>query len=157
MPPEALTAAYAKNMSIGDPALTVWERGRQHGLVIYALAALLLAPVAALEGWLGGQLGLVTNLELIGLGVSAALAVRPGHFLAVAMVPPVLLAALMLVVAKTAPSLITDTAGSYTQTFINGFTSHTAAVALALAGTLAVLAIRMWVLSFSSSEPIHPE
>ena len=81
------------------------------------------------------------------LCLGLALAVRPGDFLVVGLLPPLLLIAAFALLAVTHPTAIARAGDSVVQTVISGLAAHSGALLVGYAVCLGVLAYRQRVLT----------
>lgn len=121
---------------------TLWEEGRHPGrLVVHAAAAVALVVVLA-HLMLADELTWVFDLAFVLVCVSAALAVRQRDFFVVGVMPPLLMAGTMLVLAVVARGAIADARDGVIQALVSGLAHHAGALALGYALALGVLALR---------------
>lgn len=121
---------------------TLWEEGRHPGrLVVHAAAAVALLVVVA-HLVLVGRLTWVFDVAFVLVCISAALAVRPRDFFVVGVMPPMLMAGTMLLLALVARSAIADVRDGVVQALVSGLAHHAGALGLGYALALGVLALR---------------
>ncbi len=121
---------------------TLWEEGRHPGrLVVHAAAAAALLVVLA-RLVLADELTWVFDVAFVLLCVSAALAVRPRDFFVVGVMPPLLMAGTMLLLAVVARSAIADPRDGVIQALVSGLAHHAGALVLGYALALGTLALR---------------
>ncbi len=121
---------------------TLWEEGRHPGrLVVHAAAAVALLVVVA-HLMLADELTWVFDVAFVLVCVSAALAVRPRDFFAVGVMPPLLMAGTMLLLAVVARSAVADPRDGIIQATVSGLAHHAGALVLGYGLALVVLALR---------------
>jgi hypothetical protein len=121
---------------------TLWEEGRRPGLLVAAAAGLALLCVAALDLAVFSDLTLVFDLLFVVVCVAAALAVRPRDFFVTGVLPPLLMAATISVLALVSRDTVADAGDGWLQTLVSGLAHHAGALTVGYALTLAVLALR---------------
>jgi len=121
---------------------TLWEEGRHPGrLVAHAAAAVALVVVVA-HLLLADQLTWAFDVAFVLVCISAALAVRPRDFFVIGVMPPLLMAGTMLLLAVVARSAIADPRDGIVQALVSGLAHHAGALVLGYALALGVLALR---------------
>lgn len=121
---------------------TLWEEGRHPGrLVVNAAAAVVLVVVLA-HLVLTDELTWVFDVAFVLVCFSAALAVRPRDFFVIGVMPPLLMAGTMLLLALVARSAVADARDGLVQALVSGLAHHAGALALGYALALGVLALR---------------
>ena len=118
------------------------------GLVV-GPAAMLLLVVALVEIQLRGTVGMGTGVALVLVAVATALAVRIRDLFTAGVLPPLLLVAVLVVVAVAQPAGIRvtelDPTASVVQRVIAGFVDLAGALVVAHALALVLVALRMRV------------
>ncbi|MFP5253142.1 MAG: DUF6542 domain-containing protein [Actinomycetes bacterium] len=121
---------------------TLWEEGRHPGrLVVHAAAVVALVVVVA-HLLLTDRLTWVFDAAFVLVCVSAALAVRPRDFFVIGVMPPLLMAGTMLLLAVVARSAVADPRDGVVQALVSGLAHHAGALILGYALALGVLALR---------------
>lgn len=121
---------------------TLWEQGRHPGrLVVHAAAAVALVVVVA-HLLLTDELTWVFDMAFVLVCVSAALAVRPRDFFVIGVMPPLLMAGTMLVLAIVARGAVADPRDGIVQALVSGLAHHSGTLVLGYALALGVLALR---------------
>lgn len=120
---------------------TLWEEGRHPGRLVVGAATLALVAVV-LVSLLFGRIGLFFDLAFVTVCVAAALAVRPQDFFTVGVLPPLLLAATVTVVAIVDPAAVARAEDAVAQAVVSGLAHHAIALVIGYALTLGVLALR---------------
>ena len=120
---------------------TLWEEGRHPGRLVVGAATVALVAVV-LVSLLLGRLGLFFDLAFVVVCVAAALAVRPQDFFTVGVLPPLLLAATVTVVAIVDPAAVARPEDAVAQAVVSGLAHHAIALVIGYALTLGVLALR---------------
>lgn len=124
------------------PRKTLWEEGRHPGrLVVHAAAAAALLVVLA-HLLLTDELTLAFDVAFVVICVAAALAVRPRDFFFVGVLPPLLMAGLVVVLAVVDPGAVADPTDGLAQATVSGLAHHAGALVLGYALVAAVLALR---------------
>jgi hypothetical protein len=108
---------------------------------VHAAAAVALLVVLA-HLVLADELTWVFDVAFVLLCVSAALAVRPRDFFVVGVMPPLLMAGTMLLLAVVARSAIADPRDGAVQALVSGLAHHASALVLGYALVLGILALR---------------
>jgi hypothetical protein len=88
------------------------------------------------------SLTLLFDIAFVVVCTAAALAVRPRDFFLVGVLPPLLMAATIAVVALMSRAAIADPGDGLLQTLVSGLAHHAGALVTGYALTLAVLALR---------------
>ena len=124
------------------PTRTLWEEGRHPGRLVVGVAALALLVAVLLSLLLGNRIGLFFDLAFVAVCVAAALAVRPQDFFTVGVMPPLLLAATVTVLAVVDRAAVARADDALAQAVVSGLAHHAIALVVGYALTLAVLALR---------------
>jgi hypothetical protein len=121
---------------------TLWQEGRTPGrLVSFASAAA--ALVVVLLNLVGeGHIGLFFDLSFVLICVAAALAVRPADFFMVGVLPPLLMAGTVTVLALLDRSSVADPQDGLVQAVVSGLAHHATSLVTGYALTLTILALR---------------
>lgn len=125
-------------------------------------AAVVLVAAIALDLLVFGRLGLPFDVVFVLACAAAALAVRPREFFVVGVLPPLLLAAVVVVLAVIARGVIADRNDVLPQAVVSGLAHHSGALVAGYALTLVVLALRQVALRHagvlrSSAAPRIPQ
>lgn len=123
------------------PARQWWE-GRTPGGEVAALSSALVLTAAAAETAFVGRLGLFFDLCFILVCLGAALLVRPRDFFTVGVLPPLLMAGTMLIVALNGPRVIAAAHDSVVQAVVTGLARHSLALFAGYAVCLLTLVAR---------------
>ncbi|HYO38519.1 MAG TPA: DUF6542 domain-containing protein [Nocardioidaceae bacterium] len=121
---------------------TLWEEGRRPGVLVATAAGLVLMCIAALDVAVFSRLTLFFDLVFVLVCTAAALAVRPRDFFVTGVLPPLLMAATIGVLAMAARGAVADARDGFLQTLVSGLAHHAGALTVGYALTLAVLALR---------------
>jgi hypothetical protein len=105
-------------------------------------AATIALVAVVLVSLLFGGIGLFFDLSFVVVCVAAALAVRPQDFFTVGVLPPLLLAATVTVLAIVDPGAVARPEDAVAQAVVSGLAHHAIALVIGYALTLAVLALR---------------
>jgi len=123
------------------PAREWWE-GEVRGSEVAALASALVLTSAAAETALVGRLGLFFDLCFVLVCLGAALLVRPRDFFTVGVLPPLLMAGTMLIVALNGPKVIAHAHDGVVQAVVTGLAHHSVALFAGYAVCLLTLLAR---------------
>jgi hypothetical protein len=121
---------------------TLWEEGRHPGRLVVAAATVALVAAVAGSLLVGTRIGLLFDLAFVVVCVGAALAVRPRDFFSVGVMPPLLLAATVTVLAVVDPATVARAGDAVAQAVVSGLAHHAIALVIGYGLTLAVLALR---------------
>lgn len=123
---------------------TLWDEGRQPGPQVVALGLALVLTAVSADVVLGGDVGLLFDVCFVLVCASLALLVRPGEFFTVGVLPPLLMLAVVALVASTRPLAIDGVTRSESawRTVLAGLAAHGLALALGYALCLALLLVR---------------
>jgi hypothetical protein len=121
---------------------TLWEEGRHPARLVVLAAVAVLAAAVALDLLALGRLGLPFDAVFVLVCVAAALAVRPRDFFAVGVLPPLLLAAVVVGLALLARGAIAHPNDVLPQAVVSGLAHHSGALGAGYALTLVVLGLR---------------
>jgi len=125
----------------GSPTRQWWE-GSTPGGEVAALSTALVLTAAAAETALVGRLGLFFDLCFILVSFGAALLVRPRDFFTVGVLPPLLMAGTMLLVALNGPRVIAAAHDGVVQAVVTGLAHHSLALFVGYAACLLTLLAR---------------
>ena len=121
---------------------TLWEEGRRPGRLVAVAAGLVVLLVVLLDLQVFGRLTLLFDTVFVLVCVAAALGVRPRDFFMIGVLPPLLMAATIAVVAVLSRGSVADPDDGFLQTLVSGLAHHAGALIAGYALTLAVLALR---------------
>lgn len=124
------------------PRRTLWEEGRHPGRLVAHAAAAAALLVVLVHLLVTDDLSLVFDVAFVLICVAAALAVRPRDFFVVGVLPPLLMAGTVLVLALFARGAVADPRDGVIQATVSGLAHHSGALVLGYAFALAVLALR---------------
>jgi hypothetical protein len=119
-----------------------WWEGDTPGNEVAALATALVLTAAAAETALVGQLRLFFDLWFVLVCLGSALMVRPRDFFTIGVLPPLLMAGTMLIVALNGPKVIGAVHDSVLQAVITGLAHHSLALFAGYAVCLGTLYAR---------------
>jgi hypothetical protein len=114
-------------------------------------AGLLIACVVLLDLALFDGLTLLFDVAFVLVCTAAALSVRPRDFFGVGVLPPLLMAATVLVLALASRASVADPGDGPLQGFVSGLAHHAGALVTGYAVTLAILALRQVALRNSGT------
>jgi hypothetical protein len=123
-------------------ARTLWEEGHEPGRQVVALGVALALTVVVLDIGIGGRVGLFFDLAFVGVCLTMALLVRPADFFTVGVLPPLIMLAVVVVVAISHRVAIAPRDDGLPQAVVNGLAQHSVALGVGYAGCLLCLAIR---------------
>lgn len=115
------------------------------------VAVLAAAGLVALDLALTHQISWVFDVGFVLLCVAAALAVRPRDFFPVGVLPPLLMAAVVLALALFVRTAVSDAQDGLVQSFVSGLAHHAGALVTGYVLTLLVLALRQVALHNAGS------
>ena len=136
-------------------ARTVWEEGRVSGSRVTRLAVIAATLVTAVSLLATGGLGAGFDIAFGLICVWAAFAVRPRDFFRVGVLAPLLLLAVMAVVAVVYRVGIASARDGIVQSVVSGLAHHSGALFASCVGALVVLAIRRRVLANRADQRIR--
>lgn len=115
------------------------------------LAVLLGVVAVGLDALLTGRLGLLFDLCFVSVCVAAALAVRPGDFFPVGVLPPLLLLGLVALLAVLHPAYVALPGDGVIQAVVSGLAHHATALMVGYVLVLGVLGMRQHVLGMRAA------
>jgi hypothetical protein len=157
------TSFYRGGVSTGAPhRRTLWEEGRHPARLVVVAAGVVLVAVIAFDLLVFGRLGLPFDVVFVLACGAAALSVRPRDFFVVGVLPPLLMAAVVVGLAVVARGVVADRRDVLAQAVVSGLAHHSGALVAGYALTLVVLALRQVALRNagvlrSSAAPRMPE
>ena len=122
--------------------LTLWEEGRHPGHRVVRVAALALAPAVGIDLLLGNDLGTFFDVAFVLICLGAALQVRPPDFFTVGVLPPLLLAVTVAVLALLDRDAVARPDDVLVQAFVSGLAHHALALVVGYALVLTVIGLR---------------
>lgn len=140
-------AAYGARVSTAAPhrqprARTLWEEGRRPGPLVAAAAVAVVLVAVGLDLLVFTGLSAFFDLVFVLACLAAALAVRPRDFFVVGVLPPLLMATTVVVLAVVDRAAIARTGDGFVQAVVSGLAHHAAALGAGYALVLVVLALR---------------
>lgn len=123
-------------------ARTLWEEGREPGHQVVALGLALALTVVALEVTIGGEVGRFFDIAFVLVCVTVALLVRPQDFFTVGVLPPLVMLAVLTVVAVARPAALAADGDTLAQALVGGLSAHAIALGIGYGLCLVVLAVR---------------
>lgn len=121
---------------------TLWEEGRKPGPLVAAAAAAVVLVVVLLDLLAFSDLTLFSDVAFVLICVGSALAVRPREFFVIGVLPPLLMAGTVGLLALLAPGAVADASDGFGQALVSGLAHHAGALVVGYGLTLAVLALR---------------
>jgi hypothetical protein len=122
-------------------ARTLWDEGHEPGGQVVALGLALALTVAALDVGIGGEVDLFFDVAFVGVCLTVALAVRPQDFFTVGVLPPLIMLAVLVLVAVAHPDALAPSSGVVADV-VTGLAHHADALGVGYAGCLLCLAVR---------------
>ncbi|GAA4116547.1 hypothetical protein GCM10022215_16310 [Nocardioides fonticola] len=120
----------------------IWDEGRVAGRELVALGAACTLSLVALDIALTGEVGWFLDLGFVPLCIALALAVRPGDFFEIGILPPLLLVGAFTILAVSRPEAIAQPDDAAVQAVVSGLALHSLTLVLGYLLSLGVLAIR---------------
>lgn len=124
------------------PTRTLWEEGRHPGRLVVGAATLALLGAVLVSLLVGNRIGILFDLAFVVVCLGAALSVRPADFFTVGVMPPLLLAATVTLLAFVDRAAVARADDALAQGVVSGLAHHAIALVIGYALTLAVLALR---------------
>jgi hypothetical protein len=121
---------------------TLWEEGRHRGRLVANAAGLAALVVVVFELARTGGITWVFDGAFVVICLSAALMVRPRDFFVVGVLPPLLMAGTVAVLALVDRGAVADTRDGLVQAVVSGLAHHATALVVGYGLTLVVLALR---------------
>lgn len=121
---------------------TTWDEGRTPGRQVVVLSTLAAVGVAALNVALTARLSLFFDLTFVVICLVAALAVRPRDLFLVGVMPPLLMLAVVVVLAVLARPAVAEPVDGAVQAVVTGLAHHAGGLAGGFLLALGVLALR---------------
>lgn len=136
-------------------ARTLWEEGHEPGRQVVALGFALALSAVVIDGALGQGIGLLFDLVFVVACVVVALLVRPQDFFTVGVLPPLMMLAVMILLALWRPTALGASDLGLVRLVLSGLAQHAVALAVGYAACLACLAIRdRFINPRSSTRPL---
>jgi hypothetical protein len=123
-------------------ARTLWEEGREPGYQVVALGLAVALSVTALDLARADRVTGLFDVVFVLVCVALALLVRPEDFFTVGVLPPLIMAAVFLLVAVAKPAAIAQPDDGLVQAVVSGLSTHAIALGIGYALCLACLAVR---------------
>jgi hypothetical protein len=123
-------------------ARTLWEEGREPGYQVVALGLAVALSVTVLDLARADRVTGLFDVVFVLVCVALALLVRPEDFFTVGVLPPLIMAAVFLLVAVAKPAAIADPGDGLVQAVVSGLSTHAIALGIGYGLCLACLAVR---------------
>lgn len=123
-------------------ARTLWDEGRWRGRLVVLVSTLAVLALAWLDVTVTGALTLLFDVPFVVVCLAAALAVRPGDFFPVGVMPPLLMAATIVLLAAVDRVAVAHELDGMVQAVVSGLAHHAGALAAGHVVTLAILGLR---------------
>ena len=120
----------------------MWEEGRHPGPLVVRAAVVVILVVAGLSLLVGNHLGTPFDLVFVLVCAGAAMWVAPRDFFIVGVMPPLLLAGTVAVLAWFDRGAVARPDDALAQAFVSGLAHHAKALVVGYAATLVLLALR---------------
>lgn len=120
----------------------IWDEGRIAGRELIALGSACTLTLIALDILITGEVGWFLDLGFVPLCVGLALAVRPGDFFEIGILPPLLLVGAFTLLAISRPGSIAQSDDAAVQAVVSGLALHSLTLVLGYLLCLGVLALR---------------
>ncbi len=135
--------AYGAGVSTGAPHhRTLWEEGRHAGHLVAVAAGVAVLVVVLLDLAVVDGLSPAFDVLFVLVCAGSALAVRPRDFFVVGVLPPLLMAGTVAVLAVVARDAVAEPADGFLQALVSGLAHHSTALVVGYTLTLALLAVR---------------
>jgi hypothetical protein len=121
---------------------TLWEEGRRPGRLVANASVAFALVVVVLDLVITGGISLLFDAAFVALCLGAALWVRPRDFFMIGVLPPLLMAAVVAVLAVVDRSAVADLRDGFVQAVVSGLAHHAGALVVGYGLTLGVLAMR---------------
>lgn len=119
-----------------------WADGIEPGRRVVVLGLAVALTVVAIDLLLGGELSLFFDLCFVALCLGLALAVRPGDFFTVGVLPPLLMLGIFTLLGLVSPDAVAQPRDGVVQVVVSGLAIHSAALVAGYGLCLGVLALR---------------
>jgi hypothetical protein len=120
----------------------VWEEGRHPGRLVARAAVVVLVLTTALSLLIGNHLGTTFDVVFVLVCAGSAMWVAPRDFFIVGVMPPLLLAGTVAVLAWFDRGAVAKPGDAIVQAFVSGLAHHAKALVIGYALTLVLLALR---------------
>jgi Domain of unknown function (DUF6542) len=121
---------------------SLWHEGRESGRQVVALGLALALTIVVIDLLLVGELSLFFDLSFIALCLGLALAVRPGDFFTVGVLPPLLMVVVFTALGLVSPETVAHAGDPLVQVVVSGLATHSGALVAGYALCLGTLAWR---------------
>lgn len=137
------TESYGADVSTGAThQRTLWEEGRKPGPLVVLGAVLMVLLVVLLDLLAFRDLTVLSDIGFVLVCAAAALAVRPREFFVVGVLPPLLMAGIITLLALLARDAVAEPTDGLGQALVSGLAHHADALVLGYGLTLVLLALR---------------
>lgn len=123
-------------------ARTLWQEGREPGYQVVALGLALALSIVVLDLARAGEVTVLFDVVFVLVCVAVALLVRPEDFFTVGVLPPLIMAAVFVLVGLTRPAAIAHAEDGLVQAVVSGLSTHAVALGVGYGLCLACLAVR---------------
>ena len=130
---------------------TLWEEGHEPGRQVVVLGVAVALTVTTIDLLAFERLTALFDVGFVLLCLALALLVRPSDFFTVGVLPPLLMVAVVTLLATTRPLVVADPGDGLVQAVVSGLSHHAGALVLGYLLSLAVLAVRHRVVQAASN------
>jgi hypothetical protein len=123
-------------------ARTLWTDGREPGYQVVALGLAVALTVVTLDLARADRVTSLFDVAFVLVCVALALLVRPRDFFTVGVLPPLIMAAVFVLVGLTRPAAIAQPDDGIVQAVVSGLSTHAIALGIGYGLCLACLAVR---------------
>ena len=124
------------------PRKTLWEEGNHPGALVIRAAVIAMLTVTLVSLLFGNRIGTFFDIAFVLVCVAAALWVRPRDFFSIGVLPPLLLAFEVLVLAVVDRGAVARADDPLVQAVVSGLAHHAVALAIGYSLTLVILGLR---------------
>jgi len=136
-------------------APTLWQEGHWSGDRVIRLSISLCVVAVIADTVATGRLDWIFDIAFVAVCIGAALAVRPGDFFTVGVLPPLLLLGCAIGLSVVARQTVASASDSFVQGVVSTLAGHSAGLAAGYLLSLLVLAIRQRVITRADEAAGH--
>lgn len=153
--PAAVPPPRSRPARPAPPRRTLWEEGQHPGRLVVRAALVVLTLATLIDLAFGNRIGVVFDVAFVLICLAAGLWVRPRDFFTVGVLPPLLLAGAVLVLAVLDRGAVAKPDDPILQAVVSGLAHHALALVIGYALTLGVLALRQVALRHHGALRAH--
>ena len=147
-------ATYRAFVSTGATRhTTLWTEGRRPGRLVVNAAGFLVLVVVLADLLAYREITVLFDVAFVLVCIGAALAVRPRDFFVVGVLPPLLMAGTMALLAALVRGEVADPRDGFLQAWVSGLAHHSSYLVVGYGLTLCLLALRQ--IAVKNSGPIR--